>query len=505
MKNILILIITLIALYAFSAKIPYKSLLLYYGVLAAIPIVIIYLKRHLVNGLLIWFFFVLLSNGLYRFGAGAIRLPMLPDPHMDRIIWLAVYSIFLIEILSRQRRMTAGITFIELTMGVLCIYIIFSMILSGTFADKSRGLTLNTLLSGYVIPFSIFFLSQNLIDNEERTKKVFLFFVMIGTYLSVTGIAEFFKWDSLVFPPYISHPWVGIHYGRARGPFLQATVEGTVLGMIFFMTFYIFTLTNKAWKKVCLSLLMILILTTVLFTMQRASWLGVIIPLFLIPIFFKQARTVIIMGYLALAILGFTQYSYDNLKLRYYYKSDEVKEESIVKKIAGRTTEASSVYGREYLYITAWKMFIDRPLMGVGYNSYREHSGQYLQPIKGIPYKGNVSSDNQLHDSWISILVELGLVGMSFVLFILFSFFTISIKLYSILPREGFYSKKLIVIFWAISVVYFINSMLIQMNYFLFPNSTFYLMCGILVGLYKRMKTGDSTYKDQTHLSSFPI
>ena len=505
MKIILILIITLIALYAFSAYISYQDLLLYYGLLAVIPIVFVYLKRNLLNGLLIWFFLLLFKYGLYNYGTGLIKVPMMPDPHIERIMWLAVYSIFLMELLLGQRRMTAGITFIELTMMSLCIYIIFSMILSGTIFDKEKGLTLNTLLSGYVVPFSIFFLSQNLIDNEERTRKVFLFFIMIGTYLSVTGIAEYFKWNSLVFPKYIMSPWIGIHYGRARGPFLQATVEGTVLGMILFMTFYIFTFTNKAWKKICLSLLMILILTTVLFTMQRASWLGVIIPLFLIPIFFKQARTVIIMGYLALAIFGFTQYASDSLKLSSYSAGDEAREESIVKKISGRTTAGGSVYGRINLYITAWKMFTERPLMGFGYNSYGEHNRQYMGPVKGIPYKGVISAENTLHDSWMSILVELGLVGMSLILFILFFVLRISMKLYSILPREGFYSKKFIVIFWAIAVVYFFNSMLVQMNYFLFPNAMFYLMCGILVGLYKRMKIGDSSCKDQTRLSSFPV
>ena len=46
--------------------------------------------------------------------------------------------------------------------------------------------------------------------------------VAIGAYLSLTAVAEKLGITGLEVPGYISDPTVGIHFGRARGPFVDA-------------------------------------------------------------------------------------------------------------------------------------------------------------------------------------------------------------------------------------------------------------------------------------------
>ena len=51
-----------------------------------------------------------------------------------------------------------------------------------------------------------------------------------GVYLAITGLAEISGQWWLVFPKYIADPKVGIHFGRARGPMVQAACYGTRAG-----------------------------------------------------------------------------------------------------------------------------------------------------------------------------------------------------------------------------------------------------------------------------------
>ena len=52
-----------------------------------------------------------------------------------------------------------------------------------------------------------------------------------GLYLAATGLLEAAHQWAFVFPRYIADPTVGLHYGRARGPMVQAVSYGLCLGI----------------------------------------------------------------------------------------------------------------------------------------------------------------------------------------------------------------------------------------------------------------------------------
>ena len=54
----------------------------------------------------------------------------------------------------------------------------------------------------------------------------------MGFYLGLTGIFEYLQLKQFVFPSYIMNPWIGVHWGRARGPFMNSGINGAVTGMI---------------------------------------------------------------------------------------------------------------------------------------------------------------------------------------------------------------------------------------------------------------------------------
>src|SRR5438093_1302521 len=53
--------------------------------------------------------------------------------------------------------------------------------------------------------------------------------VALGAYLGLTAVFEGLGLDALIVPRYIADPGAGIHFGRARGPFVEAVADGLAL------------------------------------------------------------------------------------------------------------------------------------------------------------------------------------------------------------------------------------------------------------------------------------
>jgi O-antigen ligase len=439
---------------------------------------LIVLKYDLANLLLLWVFFAMFQK------AGKLSLPLLPDISPSRLILVLIGLFFLLETILKKRKRILPFTSVETAMAMFCMLCIFSMTLSGTLYSAEKGLTLRILLTGFAVPYAIFFISKNVMDNEQKIKKTLIVLSIIGFYLGITGIFEYYQLRSFVFPSYIT-AWRGSHIGKASGPFLQSGVMGGVLGMILHIPIYLLLQKNNKWLKRFLVTTIVLMLVSLLFTFNRAAWLGFALSSLLAVVFNPRIRKTFFIGLLIMIILIVTQFTADQLKPRTFTIHDYLRYSgSITERISGRLMSTGSVYGRINLYGVAWRMFREKPFFGIGFNRYFSESPKYFQNLEGIPYEATPGTN--LHDTYTKILVELGLVGLGLYLFILLSIFRNSIKLYFRLPPEVFLGKGVVVAFWGMSVVYLARYQFSDMTLFVFINSLFYLVAGIICGLNQR-------------------
>lgn len=463
MKAILVVTIIMIGAIGVSIKIPIVVLLWFCGIVAVSPWIIILLKEDLTNGLLIWILLVLFSVAI-----GKITLPMLPDISLYRIMWILLVLAFLVQIAFREIDFLP-ITKIEIMMILFCIICLISMIKAGTIFTREReqGLVLHSFLNGYAIPFSIFLFAKHIVNNTQRIKKLFQFLLIIGIYLALTGIFEHFRITTLVFPRYIMNPNAGIHWGRARGPFVQAAVNGTVLGMILVLSIYLVLYKQRKLSRFFYGIPIVLMPITIFFTYTRACWLGLILSILLIPLFYPRVRKFFLLGLFLIVTIAIFNWS------------NVMSEDRTV----GGISAMNPVYARANLFGVSLRMFLDRPIFGFGYKTFNRVSPEYFYEISGIPLRGRgVASHNTL----LTTLVELGIVGFIPLLLIFFYIFRHSIRLYHRLPSNPFLGKGLVAIFWGMSIVFMINIQFIEMRFFLIPNSLFFLLAGIIVGLNQR-------------------
>ena len=259
--------------------------------------------------------------------------------------------------------------------------------------------TVMHLLNGYLIPAFLFVLIRHS-DLTPRTLWPAITIVLLfGIYLSLTAILEITKQWSLVFPRFIGDPKLGIHFGRARGPMLQSVRLGMCLNLclavLWLFPLWIFTRERWAWL-LAVSLTPIF-LAAIFLTYTRSIWMGAgaIVIVLLSTMLQGKARTLILGGLCMSAVVGGLIIGPNLVSFKREYSEAE-------------TLESTRMRGA-FAYVS-WKMFQDSPIAGFGFNQFQVYNRPYLDDrttnIRLESIRGYVH-----HNSFLSLLVDLGLVG----------------------------------------------------------------------------------------------
>lgn len=412
----------------------------------------------------------LLASLLFKYQKISVVDSILPDMSLDRVLFVFLVVIFILEILTRRRRIFS-FTKVEYSMFLFCLAAVISMIWTGTIIKDGGKLKIGELLTGYIVPFFMFFLSQNVYANNTSKREGFLkFIILIGLYLSLTAIFEHMKINKLVFPRYILDADFGIHFGRARGPFGQAAVNGTVLGFVFSAIFYfLFNYNKSRFWKLCAIFLLATTPLAIFFTYTRACWLGAMISFMVISIFtFKQSQkafAVTAVLFCIVAMLVAPSFLDDNTMA---FAHERFRHEE-------------PVYDRLNLYVAYINMFINNPIFGVGFLKFSEQASDYFadMDMESMPFQ---YTELKEHDTFAGILAEMGLVGITLILIIYTSILMASVRLYKNLRVHNPEAKPIVIIFWGSMALFVVNAVFIEMRYFEFVNSMFFIFAGIIYG-----------------------
>jgi O-antigen ligase len=254
------------------------------------------------------------------------------------------------------------------------------------------------LLTGYISPALIYWLGRGIPLNERQIRWFWGAMAVLGLYLGFTGIFEIHHQWSLVYPKIISHPDIGLHYGRARGPLLHSVAYGFFLTACLLSGFLF-------WPKVRRigGLMLLLSLPVyaagIYYCYTRSVWLGAAMSLFWLVMLPLPARLRPVMMVLTTALaLAVGVSKWDNLM-------------SFERDYSAEGTKNSVSMRGSFAYVS-WLMFCDHPIVGCGF-------GQYI--IASDPYLADRSTDMQLdairtlvhHNMPLSLLTETGIVGLA--------------------------------------------------------------------------------------------
>ena len=292
------------------------------------------------------------------------------------------------------------------------IYLFINLLLSVNFS--------NSYLRVIKFLLIILFVQEifNLNDKEEiYFEKIMRFWTILYTIVTIDIIFELiFGFNTLGFKSYLE--------GRVASFFGDELIVGT-----FYHFFSLIVLSYFIKNKYPNFLVIFLIITIISISFmigERANFLKlffsiILLSLFVLKInFIKKASLV----FLTLLLIGTIFYSNDSLKKRYYNQI------SIIYSIDGfKKYFRESSYGAHQS--TAFEIFKDNKLFGVGLKNFREESKKdiYENPNYKLTKGRDTTHPHQIH---LELLSEIGLIGyFSFFILMFFSIF-ISAKNYLI-------------------------------------------------------------------------
>jgi O-antigen ligase len=322
---------------------------------------------------------------------------------LDRIVVLAMLIAFPVLVWNRRAELKpVGRT-------DLLVLLMAGLLLVSTFLHDwsyRENLPLSRLIFFNLLPFCFYFLARNSLPVAGQLGGFYWLLTGAGFCFAVVAVFEEREWYGLVFPRYIIDPSYVEFLGRARGPFLNPVSLGIFLGTGILGAAALWRGATPLTKTFLAAAIMVMISASFL-TYTRSVWMGCaasLAILFWFPSTMKTRGAMVAAGSLVVAMLVFSFAD----KVTRFQRDKNVSEAEM----------AQSAALRPMLARVAWKMFLDKPLLGHGYGQYtatkrpyhfNDQSGQPLSKI--LPY--------MQHNVFLSFLTETGSIGMLLLIFLI--------------------------------------------------------------------------------------
>lgn len=214
---------------------------------------------------------------------------------------------------------------------------------------------------------------------------------VVGAYLSITAIMEVGGLLRFVEPSYIRNPNLGIHFGRARGPFLEAGADGLAMISCGVAAAIGSTMWTRNWARWASRGVVVTCGVGALLTLTRSIWisatLAVLIGFFAHPGTRRWMPLVLVGAGIVVAGL--------------------LAVPSIHHKALNRAGTQSSVWDRENTDWAAVRAAASHPLLGIGWDTFTTKGPSYIREAN-YPVTG---AGLEVHNVVLSHAAEIGLPG----------------------------------------------------------------------------------------------
>jgi O-antigen ligase len=285
-------------------------------------------------------------------------------------------------------------------LALLLLVLSLSMLLAGKpEVHAAEGFSpMWRLVMSFIVPAILYWIVRQAPLARSQWIASLAILTALGVYLAFTGLAEITGHWSFVFPRYISDPTLGIHFGRARGPELNAASLGVYLTICLWCAWFLRPSVRRGWQLMLLVAVPLMALA-IGATLTRSTWIGLL-------------ASAAVVGYFQLPqnwrLPLFTLAALGGVLVAAATWNDMVGLQR-----EGTASESEhSVDQRESFAYVSWQMFKDNPVFGVGFGRFYDRK---------LPYLSDRSQDFELeslrnlhhHNTLLSLLTETGMIGLA--------------------------------------------------------------------------------------------
>ncbi|MEK7377111.1 MAG: O-antigen ligase family protein [Candidatus Margulisiibacteriota bacterium] len=300
---------------------------------------------------------------------------------MNRLPYIAYFVFFIVLITKRKdEAQKLNNRSRNLFAAVFFAYILW--LISSCIWSAAQDLTFNMI--SYYFQYNIItvLLVLALVHDDDQLAALMNAYVL-GSFISVIGTIISFKLG-IAFGGLTSHRYASLGY--------NPNDLGLTLALAIPMALYLANTRIKSPLRWLYFLYLPTSFIAILLTASRGAFLSTMVALTYIPLTFSRTKIFpkIMLMFALLAISYAVFYFVPKAPLA---------------RISTMSNELywGSLSGRTYIWETAWGIFRDNPLIGIGSGAFKEKSSSIL------------GSEQVSHNAFLSALVELGIVG--FILF----------------------------------------------------------------------------------------
>jgi putative inorganic carbon (hco3(-)) transporter len=311
----------------------------------------------------------------------------------DRLVLLVTIAAVLLRAPGAAHRAPLRVTGVHWLIGAFAAYAVGSALWAGTFLSREGFFSLLDRIG--LLGLLIFVLAPAIFPTRRDREVLMGTLVVIGCYLGVTALLETIGASALVWPAYITDPSVGIHFGRARGPFAQAAINGLALYASIIAALLALRVWSGRSRRLVAFAAIAVCAPSLLFTLQRSIWLGATAATLLTLLVVPRLRRYVVPVVASAAVVVVTALAVIP---------------GLADRAAARRDSSGSVEGRQALNAAAFNMIERRPMLGFGFATFPRYSDDYFETADGYS-TWTVDRGLVLHNAYLANAVELGLVG----------------------------------------------------------------------------------------------
>ncbi len=221
----------------------------------------------------------------------------------------------------------------------------------------------------------------------------------LGGYLGVLAVFEIAA-PGLVFPSFITDPSVQRHLGRARGPFLEAELNGYAMFVALIAALILRAISTAPRERLIALLIIGPCALGILLTLTRTTWLGAILGGVIALAVTPRLRHLLLPAVVAGAVLVLGAFAVIP---------------GLSDSATNRAGNQQTLWDRQNLNRAATNMLMEKPLTGHGWNRFASVANSYFFQADDYPL-GIVKAKVGAHNLPLAVASELGLIGATLLL-----------------------------------------------------------------------------------------
>lgn len=331
----------------------------------------------------------MLSLGLvlsvFEWGELAPWMPLGPD----RIVLVTAIAALLLRAPRARNRPALRLGPEAALLGIALACAVVSAALAGSLTTSGGFFTLFDRYGA--LPFVLFLVAPLAFRDHERRAVLLVALVALGGYLGLTALFEAAGARALVFPRYILDEAAGIHFGRARGPFVQAAANGFALFACGVAAAIALSVWRQLPARLAAGAVLLLCAAGCLFTLQRTVWLAAAAAALVALLAAQELRRYLVPAAVVVVLVVAGAFAaIPGLSVRAEERRDNER----------------SIWDRRNTNAAALRLIADKPLTGTGWHRFAQERFPYYRQAEGYP----LTFDGEIvHNVFLSNAAELGL------------------------------------------------------------------------------------------------